>query len=696
MKTISRKTQVRVLLLLGALIVSYAGDGLLPQVFETWNSRIIDQLFVLRPRLTSPRLRETSDVIHVDANFYVNRSHHAQVIRNLAAMDVGALLVDYVFPDRVGDEEDLPLINATAAAGNVYYGMAFETLKAKFEGSKEPLKAQDIQALDGAKWQVVVEDDPKGFRVGAHPLVNFAALSSIARGSGFLNLTPDPDGILRRVPLLVRYRGAFYPSLAFRAVCGYFGVVPHKIIVQPGRSITLKDAKRSDDPALKDIVLPIDKQGNLIINFTGSWRRIPHYSYSEILQAADRTQQRARLKNELAGKIAILSETVDEPFRIRPIGMDRRLSSGVIHAVIIQNILEGSFLSALSGVAMLLINIALLAAVFFLAVRFSSLTLSLGTLGLVGLYVFLGVFFFSYVQVVWTFVQPLFMLIGAWVAILIAVAIERALLLARTEKARRIAERELEIGRQIQAGFFPTHLPTPKGWELIAHFQPARHVAGDFYDAFTLEGEKKIAIVIADVCDKGVGAALFMALFRSLIRVLSVPVDMRNNPATCVLCPDPAETLQDTIRSVNDYISITHDQANMFATIFFGILEAETGLLFYINAGHEPPVVVGPEGIKTCLNPTGPAVGVYPARRFTVHRTQLAPEDLLVAFTDGVVDARNRAGKLFSRENLMNLLTGRYASAEDLTNRIQNQIKEHINGQELYDDITILALRRLK
>ena len=100
-------------------------------------------------------------------------------------------------------------------------------------------------------------------------------------------------------------------------------------------------------------------------------------------------------------------------------------------------------------------------------------------------------------------------------------SIQKAVLLAKTEKARRIAERDLEIGRQIQAGFFPTSLPSPHGWELEAHFQAARHEAGDFYDVFELPDSNRIALVIADVCDKGVGAALFMALFRSLIRVLS-------------------------------------------------------------------------------------------------------------------------------------------------------------------------------
>jgi sigma-B regulation protein RsbU (phosphoserine phosphatase) len=280
--------------------------------------------------------------------------------------------------------------------------------------------------------------------------------------------------------------------------------------------------------------------------------------------------------------------------------------------------------------------------------------------------------------------------------LLIGLGIEKAILFAKTERARKIAERELEIGREIQSGFFPIALPQPEGWELATYFQAARHVAGDFYDAFTLGKEKKIGVVIADVCDKGVGAALFMALFRSFIRLLSGSAYSDGHLE--IINPDtkPEKILQRTIRSINNYISITHEQAGMFATIFYGILDPQTGKLSYINGGHEPPIIIGPQGIKTSLNPTGPAVGLYPNLEFKIRTITLARGDTLLIYTDGVTDARNKAAEAFTKKRLMKLLADSFPTAEDIINKIKTQINDHISDENQFDDITIMALRRSK
>jgi len=269
-------------------------------------------------------------------------------------------------------------------------------------------------------------------------------------------------------------------------------------------------------------------------------------------------------------------------------------------------------------------------------------------------------------------------------------------LFAQSERARKMAERELEIGRQIQSGFFPTVMPALQGWELATHFQAARHVAGDFYDVFTLGKDHKIGLVIADVCDKGVGAALFMALFRSFIRVLSGTAHSEghlalNNPTT-----DPARILHKTILSINNYISITHEQAGMFATIFYGILDPANGILTYINGGHEPPIIIGADGFKSSLDPTGPAVGLYPDLEFKTRTVNLEPEDLLLVYTDGVIDARNKADDAFGKKRLRDLIGDPLPSVEDLINKIKIRLNDHIQGEKQFDDITIMALRRME
>jgi serine phosphatase RsbU (regulator of sigma subunit) len=132
----------------------------------------------------------------------------------------------------------------------------------------------------------------------------------------------------------------------------------------------------------------------------------------------------------------------------------------------------------------------------------------------------------------------------------------------------------------------------------------------------------------------------------------------------------------------------------MFSTIFFGILNPDSGVLHYINGGHEPPMIIGLREIKASLCPTGPAVGLYPNAAFDVRNIQLEPEDVLLAYTDGVVDAQNKAGESFTKYRLTELVTKSYPSAKALIDKISVQITDHNIGQDQFDDITILAIRR--
>ena len=545
-------------------------------------------------------------------------------------------------------------------------------------------------------WKSVAKADLENFYIGINPQTPSAGLSLTPKGLGYLNLPPDLDGILRRVPLLVQHRGALYPSIAFRTVCNYLGVTADNVIVKPGKSILLKNAKLTEDLPPIDIDIPIDKKGAMIINYTGAWQRTKHYGYSEIFQASEIPGKLENLKRELSGKIAVVSETVGQQIRIRPFTGENALPSGAIHTIIIQNILAESFLRKMTVWEMLSIEIILLTAVLLLSIRFSSLTLSTATIGLAAVFLSFGVLVFFYLNVIAQFIRPILTLFAALSFLLIAIGVEKAFLHAETEKARKVAERELEIGREIQVGFFPTTLPELDGWELVTHFQAARHVAGDFYDVFTIGKDKKIGIVIADVCDKGVGAALFMALFRSFIRVLSGSAHSNGHLNIDSAEATPEGILRHTFRSINDYISLTHEEASMFATIFYGLLEPSTGKLDFINGGHEPPVIISPGGIKTWLRPTGPAVGLQPNVDFDVKQITLAAGQTLFIYTDGVIDAQNRAGEVFSKNRLMKLLEDSSDSAESLITDLKTRIEAHTVGENQFDDITIMALRRKK
>ncbi len=271
-------------------------------------------------------------------------------------------------------------------------------------------------------------------------------------------------------------------------------------------------------------------------------------------------------------------------------------------------------------------------------------------------------------------------------------------------------EADVQIGRQIQASFLPETLPDPDGWEIAARFQPARQVAGDWYDAFSLT-HGRIGLVIADVCDKGVGAALFMALMRSLIRAYGQQnyalrlLDVLEPGATAAprnergrrTAPSVGvSALRNAVELTNNYISRTHGNTGMFATMFFGVLDTTTGRLNYINGGHEAPAIINTEGkISARLGTTGLPIGVLPDGEFGIGQIELAPGDTFVSYTDGVPEARAPDRSFYTEKRLLALIEQRPASSADaLLDHIFDAIGAHIADADQYDDITLLAVRR--
>lgn len=289
-----------------------------------------------------------------------------------------------------------------------------------------------------------------------------------------------------------------------------------------------------------------------------------------------------------------------------------------------------------------------------------------------------------------------------------AVVFNNQLLLQRQEELLKF-ERDLQIGRQIQKGFLPETLPTPQGYQLAARFLPAREVAGDFYDAFML-GPGTMGFVVADVCDKGVGAALFMALVRSLLRVYAqqrysvLAAEAAGAPAGALTGTDDlpvavgvtGKALQQAVILSNDYIGENHLNMNMFATMFAGVLNLSTGAIAYVNGGHNAPILLSPKGSTTRLPSKSPAVGMMPGFQFSVAHAQLDPGDLLVVFSDGIPDARDPHGKFFTEARLLKMVqdVDPAVPAERVAADVQEALTAHISTAAQFDDITMLVIRR--
>ncbi|MEW5735786.1 MAG: SpoIIE family protein phosphatase [Thermodesulfobacteriota bacterium] len=265
----------------------------------------------------------------------------------------------------------------------------------------------------------------------------------------------------------------------------------------------------------------------------------------------------------------------------------------------------------------------------------------------------------------------------------------------RDRERMRIISLELEKGRQIQQDFLPGVLPDAPGWELCAELTPAREVSGDFYDVFYV-GEGLLAIAVGDVCDKGVGSALFMALIRSLLRVYS-----RRRGACdgdrAVLSTIPEGRDERTVSAaglVNRYLAAEHGGLCMFATLFWGVLDLSDGSLFYVNAGHEPPVVLRGGRAVSVLASSGPAVGVISGIAYPWKKIVLESGDTLFCYTDGATEAQDPEGRAFSRQRLMETLETAPSGAHRMVEGVRRALAAYGRCAPCADDVTLLAVKR--
>ena len=252
-------------------------------------------------------------------------------------------------------------------------------------------------------------------------------------------------------------------------------------------------------------------------------------------------------------------------------------------------------------------------------------------------------------------------------------------------------ERELEIGKQIQAGFLPQEIPQPEGWEISAFFRPAREVAGDFYDVFEIE-PGKLGLLLGDVTDKGVGSAMYMALFRSLLRSSVMMDELTGEPSPAGALP-PEERLRKAVIMTNNYICRVHE-LGMFATLFFGVLDTASGQLCYLNAGHDYPYVLRAGQIIAELKPTGPLAGALDGVDFSIATVTLERQDLLVVYSDGIIDATNAAGERYDQSRWRALLCEQDGPVEQVVDCLVAVVDKFIQGANQYDDLSLLAVRR--
>jgi sigma-B regulation protein RsbU (phosphoserine phosphatase) len=249
----------------------------------------------------------------------------------------------------------------------------------------------------------------------------------------------------------------------------------------------------------------------------------------------------------------------------------------------------------------------------------------------------------------------------------------------------RMAE-ELALAGEVQASFLPREVPGSPGWQLAATLQPARQASGDFYD-FILLPDARLGIVMADVSDKGAGAALYMALSCTLIRTYA-----RQYPA------QPEHVLGAVNRRI-----LTDTNANQFVTVFYGILDTATGMLTYSNAGHCPPLHLRTANDRDTqeLAATGIPLGVLGDRAWRRQAVQIDRGDLLVLYTDGILEARSEQAALFGEERLLKSARASLRAAgsqpptaQQIQDAILADVHRFVGDAPRSDDIALAILLR--
>jgi sigma-B regulation protein RsbU (phosphoserine phosphatase) len=256
-----------------------------------------------------------------------------------------------------------------------------------------------------------------------------------------------------------------------------------------------------------------------------------------------------------------------------------------------------------------------------------------------------------------------------------SIAIERARLHREALEKQRL-DREISLARSIQLGFLPKEMPEYSGFQFAGYSEPAAQVGGDYFDVIPLDG-KTCALVVADISGKGFSAALLMASLRAMLRN-----QIRHRAR-----------VDETIALLNNGF-VDDSPLNRFVTVFYGELDSSTGILTYVNAGHNPPFLFK-RGAVSMLTEGGPIVGFRKDLAFDSGSVQLVEGDSLVMFTDGVVEAQNAAEEMFGDDRLcrtVSRIADSGGDASQILASIRQSVSQFVGNARQYDDLTLLVV----
>lgn len=492
---------------------------------------------------------------------------------------------------------------------------------------------------------------------------SIAELDQAARGRGNLAQPPERDGLVRRVPLLVRIADRPVPSLDLEMLR----------VASQADHITVRGDHTGMTIEVGGLQLPAERDGRMWVHYA------PHLP-ARFLSAGDILDGRLPA-GALEGRIVLVGLTGVGLLDNASSPLGEPIPGVEVRAQVLEQAVEAGLGRALlqrppwAPRAEMLFSVVLGLLVVQFVSRQRPLYGTLLPLGLLPLGLGGSLFFYLGPRLLLDPTFPLLMLLLPVPAVL-------GFNLVAADRQQREQDADLAAARRIQMGILPRRFPAfpeRKDFDLHALIEPARAVGGDLYDFFLLE-DRRLFFLIADVAGKGIPAALFMALTKALYK----SVVLRRRAA-----------IGEIMTEVNGAISRENPE-NMFVTIFAGILDLATGELEYANAGHDPPFVVCPGQAPTRLAACGgPPLCAVDDFEYTAEQLVLPVGQCLVLFTDGVPEARSPSGELYSMKRVAAALsTAVGTEPAQVIAHLRADVERFADGAEPADDIAILAVRR--
>ena len=614
------------------LFFSYA------RVFDEFELSTLDFRYRIRPPRSVDKdiviVEIGDDSIEKLGKWPLPRNYHGVLTKALKHAGVRTIIFDVFFSEEKPEDEDFA--DAVKKAGNVYIADVFELDRAPLDKS--------IPHATGYAAELV---DP---------------LKEASKAVGFVNVIPDIDGKVRRIPPFIEYQGKYYPHITFLAVLNNLGVEFGDIEITPGKEIRVTD----------NLVVPLDEDSSMLVDYPAKWgKAFRHYSYVDVIQsylAGVMGKETSIDLNELKDSIVLIGMTATASPDAHPSPMESMYPGVGVHASIYNSMVKGVFLRRLSRWWNLVILLVMWIITAYVTTKSKKRFAILSILVIIAGYSFIVAALFAFFGLWIDMFYPLMTVGGIYMLFTFKKYV------VETQK-REIIEKELSIASDIQQSFLPKEIPSVGGIEIAVRMLTARQVGGDLYDVVEL-GDDRLGVMMGDVSGKGVPAALYMA------RVVSVFKTFVKEGLAA-----------EVVKKVNDRL-VSESGTNLFVTLTYMIFDTSKRVTDFAIGGHLPTILITPRGDVNLLDvDEGMPLGMIESD-FSGGKFQYEPGSIFVLYTDGVTEAMDSRSEMFTQERLVGLcrsLKGR--SPQEIVDAIHKAVLGFAGRAKQHDDITVMAIK---